>query len=502
MSLTAWINRLDYKSAPVMWAVLGAIILSALILRIYLSDISLWVDESASVSFARAPVQLLWSDWMARETNPPLYYTFLKIWMALFGDSDLALRSLSIIAGCTSIFIAFLIARDIGGPLAGLLAALLLAISFQNIFYSLQVRGYIFTQTFALAALYAVLRIMRPDEPQLLRRWALGVYVVSVSAAAYCHTTLIILPVLINLFLIPWAVKQWPVNRIVVIEWALAQAIVLILWSWWGGITLQQMNHAATINWIPQLNLSEAVGMIRKVYAPNFQSVAPGGKFWAAVLIGLAVYMAVKYRARPALILPLVGLAVPILIFLLNLKTPIMLPRTLYWGTGPFIAAVAIGICALPDHRAAIAAAILAITTTGLETVSQRHQYQMEPWQHITEVLSQRNPTAVVLTSYELQGHLMQRYCAEINCRLTILVPRTDPGTTSYLPLHNQVNLAQVPALLSKYSTLYVISRRSKNLNGLLTPHGTSRPVAIDGLPEIIAVTEWTAAARPIRSNE
>ena len=54
-------------------AALTAAVLVAAMVRLAFSDYSLWFDELASVFFASQPTERLWSAWMLRETNPPLF---------------------------------------------------------------------------------------------------------------------------------------------------------------------------------------------------------------------------------------------------------------------------------------------------------------------------------------------------------------------------------------------------------------------------------------------
>ena len=108
-------------------AILGAILLAAAALRIATADYALWFDEFASLVFAHQPLDHLWSGWMARESNPPLYYTLLKGWIALVGEGDVALRLLSILIGLAGIATAWSIARRLGGRSAAILVALWLA---------------------------------------------------------------------------------------------------------------------------------------------------------------------------------------------------------------------------------------------------------------------------------------------------------------------------------------------------------------------------------------
>lgn len=94
---------------------------------------SLWGDELYSVSFSRIPMDMLWGDWMVRETNPPLFYSILKGWIALFGEQDVALRVLTIIVGLAGIGGIFLFVRALHSTQAALLAVALAAVSSRQV---------------------------------------------------------------------------------------------------------------------------------------------------------------------------------------------------------------------------------------------------------------------------------------------------------------------------------------------------------------------------------
>src|SRR5688500_7158988 len=76
--------------------IIGAIVSMLVSLALGLSQ-SVWFDEAYSIMVAKQPIdQLLHLS--AVDTHPPLYYLLLKAWAGVFGWSEFALRSLSVIA--------------------------------------------------------------------------------------------------------------------------------------------------------------------------------------------------------------------------------------------------------------------------------------------------------------------------------------------------------------------------------------------------------------------
>lgn len=73
---------------------------------------------------------------------PPLHAVLLNRWLAFFGDSDLAIRSLSVIVSLLSIIVVFGIAAYLFGIEAGLMAMLVQALSPFDVHYAQEARMY------------------------------------------------------------------------------------------------------------------------------------------------------------------------------------------------------------------------------------------------------------------------------------------------------------------------------------------------------------------------
>jgi uncharacterized membrane protein len=80
------------------------IICLGLFLRVYdLGSESIRLDEGISIYRAHLPVieiikQLLW------DNHPPLYFSLLHFWVFVFGDSEIAVRLLSVLFSFFALF--------------------------------------------------------------------------------------------------------------------------------------------------------------------------------------------------------------------------------------------------------------------------------------------------------------------------------------------------------------------------------------------------------------
>jgi uncharacterized membrane protein len=77
----------------------SVIVFAGLFFTIYGSWVpySYWWDELYSVVSSSLPINKLFSEFILRDVHPPFYSLLLKFWIMLFGNSEIAARSLSLI---------------------------------------------------------------------------------------------------------------------------------------------------------------------------------------------------------------------------------------------------------------------------------------------------------------------------------------------------------------------------------------------------------------------
>ena len=134
------------------------ILIVGLALRLVVINQSLWLDESIGALVVKN--QTLWqilSEFPKHDNHPPLYYLTLKLWSSLFGYSEVALRSLSIVFGIGTIYMVYKIGNIFSKRL-GALAAILIATSPFHIYYSQEARMYSMAAFLAALAFYLFLK--------------------------------------------------------------------------------------------------------------------------------------------------------------------------------------------------------------------------------------------------------------------------------------------------------------------------------------------------------
>jgi hypothetical protein len=141
-------------------------------------------DEIVSVRYAAlAPDELLRRLSAAVFEHPPLFYLLLGGWRGLAGGSDMLARFLSILPGTLTIPLVYAAGRRLFGARAGLVAALLVAVSPLPVFYSREVRMYGLVACLALASFWLCLRAL--GRPRGAGNWA--AYGLLAGGAALVH---------------------------------------------------------------------------------------------------------------------------------------------------------------------------------------------------------------------------------------------------------------------------------------------------------------------------
>ena len=125
--------------------------------------ISLWTITKSSVWFDEAfgAYLIRFNFWdiavyTAADVHPPFYYWLLKFWSMLFGTSELALRSMSVLFGAVAIFFGFLLAKRLFGRKAAWVSLLFMVLAPMFIRYSQEMRMYTLVAAIAFAGTYTL----------------------------------------------------------------------------------------------------------------------------------------------------------------------------------------------------------------------------------------------------------------------------------------------------------------------------------------------------------
>ncbi len=240
---------------------LPGIIILGIVLRLIAINQSFWLDEAigALVVKNESYAQIL-TDFPKHDNHPPLYYLTLKTWTSVFGYSEPALRSLSLIFGVLTVYLIYRISRKIDESL-GVWPALLLATSPLFIYYSQEARMYVMAAFLASAAFYVFLLTLEEKSHKVFV-WILF----SLSIAALVFTDYI------PIFLIP--------------VFPLVGVVKRMSKSWWKKFILSAFPLVllGTI-WLPTFLFQSHSGRLFLQSLPGWSQVAGGATLKQAVLV-------------------------------------------------------------------------------------------------------------------------------------------------------------------------------------------------------------------------
>ncbi len=234
-----------------------AIIAVAFALRVYaLGAQSLWNDEGNSVALAPLSLAAI-ADAAARDIHPPLYYFLLHFWMPLVGNSEYAIRFLSVIAGVLVVAVTFRFAYVFFDKEVAIIAAFLSAFSAFQVYYSQEARMYIWVTLWSAVSVYAMTVMLKrgassegrnvlaesraspraPRNSRTQRTLAWLLYIAATIAALYTQYFAAAIVVAENLAFLVWLVfarrdKRANVRHSIAF-WVAAQAIIALAIAPW-----------------------------------------------------------------------------------------------------------------------------------------------------------------------------------------------------------------------------------------------------------------------------
>jgi hypothetical protein len=201
----------------------GALTLAGLASRLSQLNASLWYDEMWSTHIKLGNLVMLGHQ-VLYDAHPPTYVGFMYVWIRLFGDSELSVRMPSLLGGCLSIVLLYLVGKRVVGQGAALCAAALLAFSPPHIWYSQEARPYSLAICLLLVATLAYYKLL--EEPRA-RGWYIA-YTAAMSAAVFSHYFIAIFLGSISLLCLP-AIRREPSRSLFIINLSIAGALAAFL---------------------------------------------------------------------------------------------------------------------------------------------------------------------------------------------------------------------------------------------------------------------------------
>lgn len=374
----------------------GVLALAALLRLVTLGRQSLWFDE------AFTPTHVLHSGLGATlravahtENTPPLYYIVDWAWTRVLGTGEVALRSLSAVAGLALVGVAWWVGRELHSRRCGLILALLVAVNPLYLWYSQEARAYALFALLGAVSLGFFLRARRLDSGGSLAAWA--IVCILALATHYFAAFLIIGEA-------AWLLAAGPRRRTLIAVAAVGAAGLALL-----PMVLDQGGHGA--QWIGRWSLGSRLVAIPQ-YLELGPSAAPlGHALLAAACLPVLVGVALLARSGPfqprgpvMLMASVGGAGILIPLALAVVGQDYLAPRNLIAALFALTAALAVVLAADPPWRGvplsggmAVTAVITVIGLGMAAAVTLRPRLQRGDWRGVAALLGPvSQPRAVV----------------------------------------------------------------------------------------------------------
>ncbi len=185
----------------------------------------------------------------AADVHPPLFYWALKLWMMLFGTSDLAARSMSLffaLIGLVGLY--YVIKKLFSNERWALLGVAAVVLSPMLVRFSDEARMYTMVFAIVMWATYVLLRALESSG----RKWWI-VYGVLIALGMYTHYFVALA------WLAHWAWRWWEVRagrqkKLFTKQWVWAHVLAVGLFAAWVPVVIYQFAVVQAGFWIPPLS--------------------------------------------------------------------------------------------------------------------------------------------------------------------------------------------------------------------------------------------------------
>jgi mannosyltransferase len=154
-------------------ALLWIVVVGAIVRFATLGVQGFWLDEGITLGQIGLGLSDLLSA-LENSNNPPLYYLLAKLWVGLFGDGEVGLRSFSAVLGTATIPVVYMAARSLSSRRAALVAAALTATNPMLIWYSQEARNYALLIFLAALSFLFFVWVVQGRDVRWLWGWAAG----------------------------------------------------------------------------------------------------------------------------------------------------------------------------------------------------------------------------------------------------------------------------------------------------------------------------------------
>jgi hypothetical protein len=387
------------------WARVGGFLLivlagSVIIRTRYLGG-QYWMDEAITVGISSHPLSAI-PGVLRMDGSPPLFYLALHVWMSLFGSSETATHTLTLVIGMITVPVGMWAGWSLFGKRAGMMAAVLFGFSAFVTEYSQETRMYVLMALLGLLATTGFLHgfVYR-------RRRYVVLFSVSLALMLYTHAWSLFYGAasVVALFFI-WRLSDERERQGLLRDAVLAYIGAGILFLPWVPTFLYQATHTAA-PWDTTPHFGAPVQLSRNIMGGDRVTAA----VVIAAVIGLSGLMVrrTRHTREARLMWTMVALATGTLLFawLASQVTPAWVPRYFAPVVAPILLLGAFGMA-----RAGVVGAVaLVLSIVFLANPSSyTPQYKSDMKDVAAELAPRLHPGDLVLVGQPEQTPLAYYY--------------------------------------------------------------------------------------------
>jgi len=366
---------------------------------------SFWRDEAFSYLLSKhqsIDIILL----TAKDFNPPLYYLLLHYWMRLFGNSEIAIRSLSMVFYWATAYMAFLFLMHVfklslGKSLVYLTVFLLNPLM---TYYAFEARMYTLFTFLAVLSFYAY---ERNHKKLFLFSTILGLY-------THYFMIFIVFSQLIHTIL---------VNRTRQFHVRVYQKffIVFVAFAPWIFFLFQQKNIFVESFWIEKSEFRNWFFIFGTLYTGFEKNEAPTFAYLNylsifMLLLVLLAFVGIRSQKRKGALFSLLflwGVAVPIFIYGVSFLKPVFIPKYLIAFSVGFFLFVIYGLEQLEKRVRIIFVVLLILFSMKFQSFQLLYRQKINMAKTIHEIRQLSKPRDVLYVMNELDFHTAKYYFDE-----------------------------------------------------------------------------------------
>ena len=291
------------------WPMVAVVTLAWGLRLVSLGGRALWYDEAFAVLYSEKPLgTMLYGtvtqvDGAAADVHPLFFYTVLHFWMVVFGQSPVAVRSLSVLLGLATVVLAYHLGRRLFSQWIGLAAALVMAIAPFHIYYSQETRMYALLGFAAMAMTYF-----------FIRAWTAGgwgnwlAFAVFGALTLYAHNLGVMFLAGLDLWVL-WAWfrpggTRWHNFRPLLVS----HLLILVLFVPWLIVVPSQVGKIQQAYWVEQPGLVKLIQTILIFHFAYDNQSLPGwllapALFFSLLILAIVAFELIRQRkssgARP-----------------------------------------------------------------------------------------------------------------------------------------------------------------------------------------------------------